>query len=108
MKKYELMTIYPLDDEKSKIAAVLDRNIDVNRNSMRKFIANDIKSMGLTLDNLKSKYITEDDLKDGNNKKIEGFVVYDNSDETYTFCFESANSCKENDTTICNTSLVCK
>ena len=62
----------------------------------------------ITIDNLKSKYITEDDLKDGNNKKIEGFVVYDNSDETYTFCFESANSCKENDTTICNTSLVCK
>ena len=45
-----------IDYEKSKIAAVLDRNIDVNRNSMRKFIENDIKSMDLTLDNLKSKY----------------------------------------------------
>ena len=45
-----------IDCEEAKIAAVLDRNIDIDKNSMRKFIAKDIECVNMTLDNLRFKY----------------------------------------------------
>ena len=47
------------------------------------------------LDNDKKKYITADDLKDGNNEEMNGKVIYDKLTETYTFCFVSSNGCPD-------------
>lgn len=45
------------------------------------------------------KYITKEDLIDGNNEEFYGYIVYDSSDETYTFCFDSTkdSNCQLND-----------
>lgn len=51
-------------------------------------------------------YITQDDLKDGNNETFSGSVVYDKNGEKYTFCFGSDN-CSLNDTTCDSVSLEC-
>lgn len=50
------------------------------------------------------KYITNDDLKDNDGNPFGGYIVYNASDESYTFCFNDTTISKygiTNDSSIC-------
>ena len=63
-----------------------------------------------TFDQNNEKYITSDDLKDNDGNSFDGYVVYNVSEESYTFCFDGATASKygiTNDSSVCSTTTKC-